>query len=110
MNHTWQIKIFISAMMLAGAATAGYAALMNHALHLSYAVAVLVFAAVTSRMKVKLPGINGSMSVNLPFLLTAVINLSATEAIASRAYPLRFSAGREIIRNSTVSRWHSTSA
>jgi hypothetical protein len=33
-------------------------------------------------MKVKLPGINGNMSVNLPFLLTAVVNLSAAEAVA----------------------------
>ena len=32
-------------------------------------------------MKVKLPGIEGNMSVNLPFLLMAVVNLSAVEAI-----------------------------
>jgi hypothetical protein len=32
-------------------------------------------------MKVKLPGIDGNMSVNLPFLLMAVVNLSAVEAI-----------------------------
>jgi hypothetical protein len=32
-------------------------------------------------MKVKLPGINGNMSVNLPFLLTAIVNLSALEAV-----------------------------
>ena len=32
-------------------------------------------------MKVKLPGINGNMSVNLQFLLTAVVNLSAAEAV-----------------------------
>ena len=44
-------------------------------------LAVLALAAATSRMKVKLPGINGNMSVNLPFLLTAVVNLSAAEAV-----------------------------
>jgi hypothetical protein len=32
-------------------------------------------------MKVKLPGINGNMSVNLPFLLVAVANLSAAESV-----------------------------
>jgi hypothetical protein len=32
-------------------------------------------------MKIKLPGIDGNMSVNLPFLLMAVVNLSALEAI-----------------------------
>ncbi len=32
-------------------------------------------------MKIKLPGIDGNMSVNLPFLLMAVVNLSALEAV-----------------------------
>jgi hypothetical protein len=81
MNHTRQIKTFIGAMMLAAAITAGYATFVSHAPHPYFALAVLVLAAVTSRMKVKLPGINGNMSVNLPFLLTAVINLSAAEAV-----------------------------
>jgi hypothetical protein len=82
MNHTRQIKTFIGAMMLAAAGAAGYAAFASHRMHLYYALAVLVLATITSRMKVKLPGINGNMSVNLPFLLTAVVNLSAAEAVA----------------------------
>jgi len=80
-NHTRRIKTFIGAMMLAAAITAGYATCVSHALHTYFALAVLVLAAVTSRMKVKLPGINGNMSVNLPFLLTAVISLSSAEAV-----------------------------
>jgi hypothetical protein len=82
MNNTRQIKMFIGAMMLASAGAAGYASLASHSLHLYFAAAVLALAAATSRMKVKLPGINGSMSVNLPFLLTAIVSLSAVEAIA----------------------------
>jgi hypothetical protein len=81
MNNTRRIKTFIGAMMLAAAVTAGYATFVSHAQHTYFALAVLVLAAVTSRMKVKLPGINGNMSVNLPFLLTAVVNLSAAEAV-----------------------------
>lgn len=81
MNNTRQIKIFIGAMMLAAVGVGGYASFTSHALHTYVALAVLALAATTSRMKVKLPGINGNMSVNLPFLLTAVINLSAAEAI-----------------------------
>jgi hypothetical protein len=81
LNNTRRIKTFIGAMMLAAAITAGYATFVSHTLHLYFALAVLVLAAVTSRMKVKLPGINGNMSVNLPFLLTAVISLSSAEAI-----------------------------
>ena len=81
MNNTRRIKTFIGAMMLAAAVSAGYAGFESHTLHAYFALAVLVLAAVTSRMKVKLPGINGNMSVNLPFLLTAVANLSAAEAV-----------------------------
>ena len=81
MNNTRRIKTFIGAMMLAAVITAGYAGFESHALHTYFALAVLVLAAITSRMKVKLPGINGNMSVNLPFLLTAVVSLSAAEAV-----------------------------
>ena len=82
MNNTRRIKTFIGAMMLSAGSAAGYAGLHSHSLHLYFALAVLALAAATSRMKVKLPGINGNMSVNLPFLLTAVLNLSAVEAVA----------------------------
>jgi hypothetical protein len=81
MNNTRQIKIFIGAMIAAAVITGGYAGFVSHALHIYFALAVLVLAALTSRMKVKLPGINGNMSVNLPFLLTAVVSLSAAEAV-----------------------------
>ena len=81
MNNTRQIKIFIGAMIAAAVITGGYAGFVSHALHIYFALAVLVLAALTSRMKVKLPGINGNMSVNLQFLLTAVVSLSAAEAV-----------------------------
>jgi hypothetical protein len=81
MNRTKLTKMFIAVMVLAAIASAAYATVASHTLHASYALAVLVLAAATSRMKVKLPGINGNMSVNLPFLLMAVVNLSALEAI-----------------------------
>ena len=80
MNHARQPKIFIGAMMLISLSTAGYASLTNHTRLTYFALAVLALAAASSRMKVKLLGINGNMSVNLPFLLTAVVNLSAVEA------------------------------
>src|ERR1700690_3279531 len=82
MNNTRRIKMFIGAMMLAAVSATGYAGFGSHTLHLYFAIAVLALAAVTSRMKVKLPGIDGNMSVNLPFLLAATVNLSAAEAVA----------------------------
>ena len=81
MNSTRQTQSFIGAMVLAAIASVGFAGFESHTVHLYHALAVLALAAATSRMKVKLPGINGNMSVNLPFLLTAVINLSAAEAV-----------------------------
>jgi hypothetical protein len=81
MNNTRQIKTFIGAMAVAATVAAAYAGFVSHTLHLYLNLSVLALAAATSRMKVKLPGVNGNMSVNLPFLLTAVVNLSAAEAV-----------------------------
>jgi len=81
MNNTRQIKTFIGAMIVIGFSVAGYASAASHAWHAFFGFAVLALAATTSRMKVKLPVINGNMSVNLPFLLTAAVNLSAAEVV-----------------------------
>src|ERR1700692_5068191 len=81
MNRTRLTHTFIAVMVLAAMASTAYASLASHTIHASYALALLALAAATSRMKIKLPGIDGNMSVNLPFLLMAVVNLSALEAI-----------------------------
>jgi len=81
MNNTRRISLLVGAMTLAAIGATAYAASISHTLHLYFVVAVLALAAATSRMKVKLPGVDGNMSVNMPFLLTAVVNLSAAEAI-----------------------------
>jgi hypothetical protein len=81
MTNTQRTNIFIGTMTLAAIAATGFAGFHSHTLHAPFALAVLALAAVTSRMKVKLPGLTGNMSVNLPFLLTAIVNLSAAEAI-----------------------------
>lgn len=74
-------QTFIGGMALAAMAGSVYASLASHTLHASFALAYLALSAATSRMKIELPGIDGNMSVNLPFLLMAVVNLSAPEAI-----------------------------
>jgi hypothetical protein len=81
-RNTRLTQMFIGGMVLAAAVTTAYASVASHTLHTSYALVLLVLAAATSRMKIKLPGIDGNMSVNLPFLLMAVVNLSAPEAVA----------------------------
>ncbi len=79
--NTRLTQTFIGLMAAAAIAGSVYASLNSHTLHTSYALAILALAAATSRMKIKLPGIDGNMSVNLPFLLMAVVNLSALEAV-----------------------------
>lgn len=81
MSHTRKTQSCIGLMVAAAVAVSAYSATQSHSLHLSFALTVLALAAVTSRMKVKLPGVNGNMSVNLPFLLVAIVNLSAVEAV-----------------------------
>jgi hypothetical protein len=71
---------FIAAMV-----TAGLAILLGSASHLTgfhvYQFgSLLLLGAVTSRTKVKLPGVTGTMSVNLPFILIAASQLSLFEA------------------------------
>ena len=80
-QNTRLTKTFIGGMVLAALCSTLYAGLASHTLHPAYALAVLALASATSRMKIKLPGIDGNMSVNLPFLLMAVVNLSALEAV-----------------------------
>jgi hypothetical protein len=80
-DNTRLTQAFIGVMVLTAITSTAYAGLMSFTLHTYYALALLALAAATSRMKVKLPGIDGNMSVNLPFLLMAVVNLSAVEAV-----------------------------
>ena len=73
---------FLLAVMTAGGfMVAVYDTLHKQPLHpLQFGLLVLI-AVVASRFKVKLPGLNGNMSVNLPFILIAMVQLSSFEAL-----------------------------
>ena len=79
MQHTRPTKMFVAAMAVAAGVIAGCAILASHSVHGTIALATLLLSAATSRMQVKLPGVDGNMSVNLPFLLMAVLTLSTLE-------------------------------
>jgi hypothetical protein len=53
----------------------------SHEWHRWEFVSLLMAGAVSSRLKVKLPGLNGNMSVNLPFIFIAITQLSLAEAV-----------------------------
>jgi hypothetical protein len=80
-SNTRLTKTFIGGMVVAAIATTVFASRTSPTSHPAYALALLALSAATSRMKIKLPGIDGNMSVNLPFLLMAVVNLNPLEAV-----------------------------
>jgi hypothetical protein len=73
---------FITTVAISGLAMLIVGALKMTALHQYLFLCLLLLCAVTSRTKVKLPGIDGTMSVNLTFLLIAATQLSLFEAAA----------------------------
>src|SRR5215467_1614968 len=75
-------RIYIAAVVVIGAAQ-----LVNGLVHWKSGkpvelLALLFMTMIASRLKVKLPGINGSMSVNVPFLLIVAVRLSPGESLA----------------------------
>jgi hypothetical protein len=76
-------RLFIAVIAAGGSTVAGYA-MHEHQpfLHPLRFLCFLVAALLTSRLKLKLPGLNGNMSVNLPVILVAVATLSLLEALA----------------------------
>jgi hypothetical protein len=81
MKNSRLATAFITTTAIAGLAMLGGSVLKMTAFHNYQFFALLLLGAVTSRTKVKLPRINGTMSVNLPFMLIAAAQLSLFEAV-----------------------------
>ena len=79
---TVQVKAFVAAVVVAGvAAVATSIWPVQHADLIRFA-SFLVLGAVASTCKIKLPGHDGSMSVNLPYILLSVALLPVAQAMA----------------------------
>jgi hypothetical protein len=78
-------KLLISLVALAGLGTLAAGLLHWECKDLARFLSFLVVTVLASRLKLRLPGINGSMSVNLPFLLIAIVELSLGEAVVIAA-------------------------
>ena len=78
-------KVFISAVVLCGVVVLSEAMLLREFNHQAWFMYIGVLAVIASRFKVSLPGLNGNMSVNLPFILLAVAVLSFSEAVTVAA-------------------------
>jgi hypothetical protein len=73
--------IFISFVIVCGLSALCYGLVQLHTQHQLPFLMLLVIALASSRFKLKLPGLNGNMSVNLPFILIAVAELSLFQAL-----------------------------
>ena len=77
-------KIYISAFIIIGAAVAVTELARWQSQDLIRFLCYLGLAILASRLKVSLPGINGALSVLFIFILFAIVELSAPEALRSR--------------------------
>jgi hypothetical protein len=74
-------RAFITLVIALGLAVLGDAAFTAPTIHIVRLVSFLLVACVAARLKVKLPGLTGSMAVNLPFVLVSVAEMSLVEAL-----------------------------
>src|ERR1039458_10098054 len=73
--------VFIALISAAGFCSVGQGLTQATNWHPWEALTLFAVAVAAARMKVKLPGLSGTMSVNLPFVLLAVAKLNLAEAL-----------------------------
>ena len=74
-------KIFISFVVLGGTAVLTYGGIHQSSKNIAEFICYLGIALLASRLKVNLPGITGTLSVNFLFILIGVLELSFTETL-----------------------------
>src|SRR5580658_10981265 len=74
-------KLYISLVIIAGLATLLYAGIHQSSKNIAEFICYLGIAILASRLKVTLPGITGTLSVNFLFILVGVLELSFSETL-----------------------------
>ncbi len=74
-------KLFISVVVIAGMAILTYGGIHQSSKNIAEFICYLGIAILASRLKVNLPGITGTLSVNFLFILIGVLELSFTETL-----------------------------
>src|ERR1700731_4366755 len=85
-SHSWKplpagAKAFIGLVGFAGTATLLYGAIQQSSKNIAEFICYLGIAILASRLKVNLPGITGTLSVNFLFILIGVLELSFAETL-----------------------------
>jgi len=74
--------MFVALIVISGLLLLGDAILNAKQVPTAKSLAFLLVACVAARLKIKLPGVTGTMSVNLPFILVAAAEMKTAEALA----------------------------
>lgn len=74
-------RLFVALVALSGLAVLGKALMHAGSDNLVRFISFLLVACLAARLRVKLPGVTGTLSVNLPFILVAVAEMSTAEAM-----------------------------
>ena len=75
-------KVFISLVVMAGTCVLLYGAIRPTSKNIAQFICYLLIAILAARLKVRLPGITGTMSVNFLFILLGVLELGFAETLA----------------------------
>ena len=78
---TFGAKVFISLIVMAGTSVLVYTAINPASKNIAKFICYLLVAVLASRLKVHLPGITGTMSVNFLFILLGILELSFAETL-----------------------------
>jgi diguanylate cyclase (GGDEF)-like protein/putative nucleotidyltransferase with HDIG domain len=74
-------KLFITLVVIAGLATLLYGGVHQSSKNIAEFICYLCLAILASRLKVNLPGITGTLSVNFLFILIGILELSFSETL-----------------------------
>ena len=74
-------RIFVGAVATGSCLIVANAIRSQQPIHYSHFLVIFALSLIASRLKVKLPALNGNMSVNLPFILIAAVQLSLFETL-----------------------------
>jgi len=81
MPKSFSARMFVALIVISGLLVLGVVVLNSRVAPTGRFVSFLLVACLAARLKIKLPGVTGTMSVNLPFILLAVAEMSLAEAL-----------------------------
>jgi len=84
-NSTIRTRSYVTAVLLCGLAVVGFAASQYKTQNAAHFAAILCAAAVASRLSVKIPRVTASLSLDVPFVVLAAVQMGITAAVAVAA-------------------------